>query len=183
METPIMTRFQQMAKLVHHDVLHTPFRQQQQIERETNFACPHITLSPTGDGRFVANHRRTDTHLLRMPLHHRFYQGFQPRHSLDLLSLRRQRQLTIELRPFLMFLTGSLSGLVYPVTMLFNESLHHPSWQSYRRRHVHIAIFHDAHRQPARSPVCHLYCHTPFQVLNANLSVSFVPIDIATYDH
>jgi hypothetical protein len=43
--------------------------------------------------------------------------------------------------------------------MLLDKPLHLFLGHADRCRHVYIAVFHDAHRQPAGSPVCYLYRH------------------------
>ena len=65
---------------------------------------------------------------------------------------------------FLFWLPSNEGELVhqrlgYPVAVFFNEPFHLFLRHANRRRHMHIAILHDTHRQPPGSPVCHLYGH------------------------
>ena len=47
MEAGIMARFQQMAQLMNHHMLDTPFRQQQQIGREADGLVPDVADTPS----------------------------------------------------------------------------------------------------------------------------------------
>ena len=50
-----------------------------------------------------------------------------------------------------------LPCLVDPVFMLLDERHHFVTRHADGCRHMHIAILHDTHGQPARPPVCYLY--------------------------
>lgn len=78
METGIVTGFLQVAQLMNHNMLDTPFRQQQHICREAYGLVLNIANTPSGYHRLVIDHRRIHAHLLGVTFHHRFYQGFQP---------------------------------------------------------------------------------------------------------
>ena len=69
--------------------------------------------------------------------------------------------------PRALLVVGSLlSCLGNPFAMLDDEAFHLAFRHADRGRHVHVAILHDAHRQPSRSSVSHLYSHIRQAVQN-----------------
>ena len=173
MEADIMAGLQQMAQFMNHHMLHAPFRQQQQVSGKADVALLHVANTPTRYHRPETDSGRTDTHLLCMPFYHRFYQRSYPLRSLHPLSLCRQWQLTIKICPLPLSLSGLLSGLRNPFQMLVDERLHLFSRQTDGCRHMHIAILHDAHRQPSCPSVCHLYSHC---ISQRNRCISTCPL-------
>ena len=145
---------------MNHDMLDAPVGQQQQVGRITDAAFLYVAHAPTGYHRFVTNGGWADSHHPCIPFYHRFNQSSHSLRCFHLLSPSGQRKLMKEVRPLLLSFGGFLSGLDDPFLMLANKRFHLFFRHTDRHRHVDIAIFHDAHRQPSCPSVCQLYGHS-----------------------
>ena len=92
-----------------------------------------------------------------MPLQHRLNQCPQPFSRLNLLCLRSQRQLIVEICPLFLSLSDSLPAFYDPFLMLADELFHLFFRRTYRSRHVYIAVLDNAYPQSACPFVCQLY--------------------------
>ena len=169
-ETGVVAGFQQVTQFMNHHMLHAPFWQQQQVQGEAYRAVLYVTLSPPRYSSLIIKPCRAHTHYLRVLFHHRLHHCFQPRKGFAGLLASGQWQLVIEVRPLLLFFCSTLSGLLYPVAMLRDEVLHPTLRQTYRCRHMNVAILHYPHRQPASPSVCHLYVHAAKSALDYTAS-------------
>ena len=159
MEVRIVTGLQEVAQFMDHHVLHTPLRQEQQIRGEADSAALHVAYAPPRHHRLECHSRGAHAHHPGMCHYQRLHHCPESLRSLCPLCRCSQRQLVIEGSALTLSLRGSEPGPGNPRLMLAYKILHLTPRHTDRSRHMHIAILHNAHGQPAGPPVCHLYSH------------------------
>lgn len=140
-----MAGFQKVAQLMDDDVLHAPFRQQQQVGREADGLVLEVAHAPARDGGFVVDQQGLHAHDFGVAFHHGLDECFQLAQRIVGLLLGTERQLVVEVAAFLLTLISLLARLFNPVAVLFNKSLYYGLGQSDGSRDVDVAILGNSH--------------------------------------
>lgn len=128
-----------------NNVFDAPFRQQQQIDAETDFPCAWLAATPTRDGGFIHDSARCDAHFPCVSVQHGADDALQLQQRFRPFGFRVQRQLPEKILSCLFLLGYTLPGLFDPCLVALKKILYDRTRCAHRCRYAHRAVFKQPH--------------------------------------